>query len=199
MKVHTTKFSTIIILSLLAVVMTSAVCSAQEYSRKGQTELYGILQTMGGGKATTSGKNVGFDDTTVYGFGFGINITDHWNLNMDLLFGSTDLEPGGPLSTATSGDTSLWLWNINVDYNILSQRLTPLVTAGIGLFGMSGDFDNGASFSESNFSYNLGVGGRWDISDNLFLKAIYRITWHDLEGMDGPDFDGIMVSIGFKW
>lgn len=199
MKVHTTKFSTIIILSLLAFVMTSSVCSAQEYSRSGKSEIFGMFQTMGGGDASKTGLAFDFDDTTVYGFGFGYNIDNHWNLNTDLLFGSTDIDVSGSLATATKGDTDLWLWNVNLDYNFFEDRLTPLVTAGIGVFGMSGDFNNGRSFSESNFSYNLGVGGRWDISDNLFLKAIYRITWHDLEDMDGPDFDGVMFSIGYKW
>ena len=48
MEFHTKKFSTIIILSLLAFVMTSAVCSAQGGSRSGKTEIYGILETLSG-------------------------------------------------------------------------------------------------------------------------------------------------------
>jgi opacity protein-like surface antigen len=199
MKINTRNFSTIIILSLLAFVLTSAVSSAQEYSRKGQGEFYGILQTLGGGEATASDRWVEFDDTNVYGIGIGGNITDHWNVNMDFLFGSTDLEPGGPAATATSGDTNIWLWDINIDYNILNQRLTPLVTGGIGLLGFSGDFNNGSSFSESNFSYNLGVGGRWDVADNIFVKVVYKKIWTDLEDMDGPDFDGINLNVGLKF
>lgn len=199
MRVNTTKFFTITILSLLAFVMASSVCSAQVWSRSGKTEFFGTFQTMGGGDASATGIALDYDDTTVYGFGFGHNFDNHWNLNTDFLFGSTDVDVSGSLATATKGDFDLWLWNVNLDYNFFEDRLTPLVTAGIGLFGTSGDYDNGASFSESNFSYNLGVGGRWDISDNLFLKAIYRITFHDLENADGPDFDGVMVSIGYMF
>lgn len=197
MKVNKTKLFTISILSLLAFAMTSSICSAQD--RAGKTELFGTFQTMGGGDASMTGAKLDFDDTNVYGFGLGYNIDNHWNINTDLLFGSTDIDVSGPLPTATAGDTNLWLWNVNLDYNIFEGPLTPLVTVGIGLFGMDGDFNNGASFDESNFSYNWGVGGRWDISDDMLLKVIYRVTYHDLEDMDGPDFDGVMVSFGFKW
>ena len=197
MRNHTTKLSIVSIVSLLILVMTSGVCSAQD--RSGKTELFGTIQTMGGGDADMTGLAFDFDDTTVYGFGIGINLDNHWNLNTDFLFGSTDIDVSGPLATATKGDDDMWLWNVNLDYNIFEDPLTPLVTAGVGIFGHSGDFNNGASFSESNFSYNFGVGGRWDISDDMLLKVIYRITYTDLEHMDGPDFDGVMVSFGFKW
>lgn len=199
MKVYAKKFTIIIVLSLLVFVMASSVSSAQEYSRQGQGEFFGILQTLNGGEATASDRWVEFDDTIAYGIGIGGNITDHWNVSMDFLFGSTDLVPGGPAATATDGDTNLWLWDINVDYNILNQRLTPVVTGGIGLLGVSGDFNNGADFSESNFSYNLGAGGRYDVTDQIFVKLLYKKIWTDLESMDGPDFDGITLNVGYKF
>jgi opacity protein-like surface antigen len=194
MKVHTGKFSTIIILSLLAFVMTSAVCSAQEYSRKGKGEIFGMFQTMGSDTVheTLTGLDLPFefDSTTVYGLGIGYNSTDHWNVNMDLLFGST-------LAEVFTVDADYWLWDINVDYNIMANRLTPLVTAGIGLFNVSSD-DTGAS--ETNFSYNIGAGGRWDITDNILVKAVYRITWTEIEDTDESlQFDGVALSVAYMF
>ena len=186
MKVHKTKFFTITIVSLLAFVMVSGVCSAQD--RSGKTELFGTYQMMEG-DGDVLGVTVDFEGQ-VYGVGFGYNIDNHWNVNTDILFGSTDVEALG----IDIGDMDLWLWNVNVDYNILEGAVTPLVTAGIGLLGA--DF---GGVSETNFTYNWGVGGRWDISDNMLLKVIYRVTYHEFEGMDGPDFDGVMVSFGLKW
>ncbi|OHB83062.1 MAG: hypothetical protein A2Z38_04525 [Planctomycetes bacterium RBG_19FT_COMBO_48_8] len=143
MKFHTKKFSTIIILSLLAFVMTSAVCSAQEYSRKGKREIFGMIQMVDSMDATWTmfgipHYGVELDSTNIYGLGIGMNATDHWNLNMDLLFGSADGDfvisnikvPG------ISASADYFLWDINVDYNILAGRLTPLVTAGIGFANM---------------------------------------------------------------
>jgi len=194
MKVHTTKFFTITILSLLTFVMTSSVCIAQEWSRSRKTELFGTFQTMGGGESSGLGITAGFDDATVYGFGVGYNLDDHLNLNTDFLFGSTDYIATG-YGVTIEGDADLYLWNVNLDYNILEDRLTPVVTGGIGLFGLSG-----ADFEESNFSYNLGFGGRWDISDNFAVKALYKFTWTNLEDSDSKTrFDGVMVSLVYMF
>jgi opacity protein-like surface antigen len=199
MKVNTRRFLTIIILGLFVFVMTSEVCNAQ-YSRSGKSEIYGMIQTMDSTDASATGVKLDFDSTTVYGFGFGSNLTDHWNVNTDLLFGSTDIDVSGSRATATAGDTDYVLWDINVDYNIMTERLTPLVTAGIGLFNMNGDYNNGNSFSETNFSYNLGAGGRWDITDNILVKLLYRITWTKIEDTDDTcDFSGISLSVAYMF
>lgn len=191
---YTPKFSTVAVLCLLAFVMTNTICQAQEWGRKGKKEIYGIFQTMGGGEATGSGMTFDFDDTNVYGFGIGYNIDNHWNINTDFLFGSTDIDITG--AVATAGDSDLFLWDVNLDYNLLEDRLTPFVTIGIGIFSNSGDLNNGLSFSETNFSWNWGAGGRWDITDKIFLKAMYRFIYHDMEDLDGPDYDGVMISLG---
>jgi opacity protein-like surface antigen len=184
MKFHTKKFSTIIMLCLLAVVMTSSVCSAQG-SRSGRSEIYGILQTLSGWTETDpDGDKYGLDDAFVYGVGIGYNIDDHLNLNSDFAFGTQDFYGGG-------GSVTAFLWNVNLDYNILAEPLTPLVSGGVGLSTLSGD-----GVSESDFSYNLGVGGRWDITDNIFVKATYRMTW--ITDLD-VDEDGIFVGIGYMF
>ncbi len=213
MKVHTQKLSTIVIVSLLAFVMTSAVCSAQDYSRSGKMELFGMLQTVsswdmkfdfGGGLPNNSGWDL--DSTTLYGLGFGVNPTDHFNVNMDLLFGNSDGEfviPGVAVP-AHSTDADIFLWDLNVDYNILASRLTPLVTAGIGLANISVDTSIpgvvNSSADETNFSYNVGVGGRWDITDNILVKLVYRITWTEIEDSnDKQDFSGVALTVAYMW
>jgi opacity protein-like surface antigen len=204
MKVHTRRFLTIIILGLFVFVMTSEVCNAQ-YSRSGKSEIYGMIQTMSGNTSDFSSstytiENSGeFDDSTVFGFGIGSNFTDHWNVNMDLLFGSSDFtrirqRPG--YSSTSVGDCDLFFWDINVEYNVFADRLTPLVTGGIGL----ANFSIGSLISETDFTYNLGAGGRWDITDNIFVKALYRITWTELEdAKSNVDFDGICLSVGYMF
>lgn len=195
MKVHTTKFFTITILSLLAFVMTSSVCSAQEWSRNGKGQVFGIFQTMGGDSTTVGGgpQVNTLDDTTVYGLGIGADITDHWNVNMDLLFGSVDEVATHPTLLGYTKEHNIWLWDINVDYNIMKDRLTPVLSAGIGLINFS-------EWEESDFSYNLGAGARYDISDNFFIKAMYRITWTKMEDTDDAlQLDGFSVSIGYMF
>jgi opacity protein-like surface antigen len=94
------------------------------------------------------------------------------------------------------GDATIWLWNVNLDYNILRGRLTSFLTGGIGVFGWSGDWDAGGRFRECNFSHNLGVGGRWDITDNIALKVLCRAMWTEVEGADDPlQFDGVTANL----
>lgn len=202
MKFHTKKFSTIIILSLLAFVMTSAVCSAQEWSRSGKFEIFGILQTLSGDiekysstwfggtwlEHTVSGER-GFDDAFVYGAGLGYNITDHWNLNTDFVFGSQDYY-WKTESLETTESMNVFLWNVNVDYNILAEPLTPLVSGGLGYAVYSGDEDSVGT----SFTFNIGAGGRWDISENVFIKATYRMTW-----IETDDQNGIYLGVGYMF
>ncbi|MHC4323451.1 MAG: porin family protein [Planctomycetota bacterium] len=215
MKVHSKKFSTIMILSLMAFVMTSAVCSAQGYSRSGKTEIFGMVQTVGSIDVKFDNvpglpNNFGFeiDSTNIYGIGAGFNATDHWNVNMDILFGSADGEfviPGMVIPPGfVSVDSDYFLWDINVDYNILADRLTPLVTAGIGIARMDLEATIpgviSESSSESNFSYNIGAGGRWDITDNILVKLIYRITWTQIEDAnDKQEFEGVALSVAYMF
>ena len=212
MKGYTKKFLTIIILSLVAFVLTSDVCSAQGYSRGGKSEIFGLIQMVGGTDITFDMygiTDVGFelDSTNLYGFGIGWNVTDHWNINTDLLFGSADGDfvISGIKVPGLSVDADYFLWDINVDYNIFADRLTPLVTAGIGLANIdvslsASGYGNLVSASETDFSYNVGAGGRWDITDNILIKLVYRVTWTQLKDAEQKqDFSGVALSVAYMF
>jgi len=186
------RFLAVILLALLASLVASAA-GADEWSRKGKRDFYGVMQMMSSDTTTISGSSVSMevDKTTTYGFGFGANLDDHFNLNTDFLFGSTDVKGSNGV---TLSPTQI-LWDINLDYNILKNRLTPLVSAGIGFMNFSGD-----DYAETDFSYNLGVGARWDATNNLFVKAMYRWTWTKLQDTDsGVMFDGPMICVGLMF
>ena len=184
---------TIICLSLVVFIVTPIVCNAQEWSRKDKGEIFVLGQQMTGDTTTETitglGIEVEVDDTTVGGFGIGFNFHDHLNLNMDMFFGSTDLIIKGYGAT----DTDLLGMDFNLDYNILKSRFTPMITGGIGFINFSG-----SGFDETDFSYNLGAGFRWDITDHFLIKGIYRATWTELEDSDDSIMlDGISLSIGY--
>ncbi len=190
------RFLAIISFSLLALIMTSGICSAQEWSRKDKGEIFALGQTMGGDTTTGLGWDWEVDDTTVGGFGIGHNFHDYLNLNMDMFFGSTDLTGKGSGRTVKV-DTNLFGMDINLDYNILKGRFTPMITGGIGFINFSGDAGTNNS-SETDFSYNLGAGFRWDVTDHFLIKGIYRFTWTELEDTDDSILlDGVSLSIGY--
>ena len=187
---------TIICLSLVVFITTPIVCNAQNWSRKGKGEIFALGQYMSGDTTTGCGIEMEVDDTTVGGFGIGYNFLDHLNLNMDMFFGSTDLIGKGYGATVKV-DTDLIGMDVNLDYNILKSRFTPMITAGIGFINFDGDV-GGYDFNETDFSYNLGAGFRWDITDHFLVKGIYRATWTELEDTDDSIIlDGISLSIGY--
>jgi opacity protein-like surface antigen len=198
MKVFPAKFPTIVILLISASVMTPAICGTQEWSRGEKIEIYTASQYMGSVSTheTISGRKstLRIDSTFAFGVGVAYNVNDHLNLNSHLLYGATDVRMIGVGMMAVTEDTDLWIWDVNLDYNIMKGRLTPVITGGIGTIGFSG-----SGFSETDFSYNLGAGVRWDFSDKFFIKAIYKNTWTEIEDTDDRvDFDGVCVSVGFK-
>ena len=206
MKVQTTKLSTITIISLLVFTMTASLCNAQEWSRKGKAELFGSLRMVGSETIEYSYPVVlpvtfDIDSTIMYGFGFGYNLSDHWNINTDLLFGSADTDVKVANATVETEDMDYILWDINIDYNIWKSRFTPLVTAGIGLMDFGIDTTSSAGkVHESNYSSNLGAGVRWDIKDNLLLKIIYRSTWTDVQDADNDQrYDSFNVSVAYMF
>ena len=189
---------TIICLSIVAFITTSIVCNAQEWSRKGKGEIFALVQQMTGDTTTISGFEIEMeaDDTIVGGIGVGFNFHDHLNLNMDMFFGSTDLIVKGYGATVKA-DTNLLGIDVNLDYNILKSRFTPMITAGIGFINFNGDVV-GYDFTETDFSYNVGAGFRWDITDHFLIKGIYRVTWTELEDTDDSiTLDGISLSVGY--
>lgn len=206
MNVQIIKLSTVITISLLVFTMTANLCSAQEWSRKGKTEIFGTIQMMGSETvkySCTDELPVKFDmdSTYIYGFGFGYNLSDHWNINTDLLFGSADTDVKIVDVTVETPDMDYILWDINVDYNIWKSRFTPLVTGGIGLMDFGIDTTTHAGkVHESHFSSNLGAGIRWDVEDNLLLKVIYKSTWTDVHDADNDQrFDSVNLSVAYMY
>jgi opacity protein-like surface antigen len=182
---------------LLALILSSSMSNAQDWSRKGKGELYFLGQSMSGDTASGLGITLKLKDTYAGGFGFGINIIDYLNLNWDLIFGSMDITGKAQNIQINSSRGMIWGMDVNLDYNILKFKFTPLITGGLGFLGFSGSFDQ-FSFSETDLSYNLGVGFRWDIARHFFTKVLYRATWTKLKDTDKTImFAGPCLNIGF--
>jgi len=211
MNVRKTKLSHFAIIFLLVFTASVSLCSAQEYSRRGKTELFGTIQEMSSEEVLYPFTHIlpvrlEFDSTTVYGVGYGYNMTDHWNFNMDLLFGYADTDVKIVHEeidvTVESEEMDYILWDINFDYNIFKSRFTPLVTGGIGLmdYSINTKTTGVGEVNDTSFSYNLGAGVRWDVKDNLMLKVIYRSTWTEFRDADEDQrYEGVSVSFAYMF
>ena len=157
---------------------------------------------MGGDETTADADVFGeelkmnFDDAFAGGLGYGYNLNDHFNLNMDFFYGQSDTT-AHLLDMEVETETDMFGFDMNLDFNILKSRLTPLITAGIGWINFSGDFE-GFDFDETDFSYNVGAGVRWDVTNHFLIKAVYRSLWSELEDTEEAlRFDVISLSVGF--
>ena len=184
---------------VLSFVLMFKICEAQEWSRNGKGEIYALGQFLNGD--TTSGLGFTFELENVFagGIGVGYNFNDYINLNTDLLFTSMDITAEG-FGQKISSDTTVFIWDLNLDINILKKRFSPLITGGIGLIAFNGDWGPGFDFNETDFSYNVGGGFRWNITDHFLVKAVYKATWTRLEDADSSFLlDGIAVGIGYTF
>ena len=147
---------------------------------------------MGGDKTTGLGMDVLVDDNVVGGFGAGANI-DGFNLNLDFLFGSTTVTVGD-----SKLDTKLFCVDANLDYAPVRGPVSPMVTVGIGSVNFTDSLVSVEELSETDFSYNLGAGLRYDDMENhWFVSAMYRWYWTELQDTDDTlQLDGFYLNLG---
>lgn len=51
-----------------------------------------------------------------------------------------------------------------------------------------------------DFTYNLGIGARFDVSDTFAIHGIYRKTWFDYDqATSAIDWDTFQISLGWKF
>ncbi len=178
----------LVVAAILAIglLVASRACHAQ------YIEAFAVVQQMGGDETTGLGMDVLVDDNIVGGVGAGMNI-DGFNLNLDFLFGSTEVTIGD-----SKLDTKLFCVDANLDYSPLPGPVSPMVTAGIGSVNFSDSLVSIEEFSETDFSYNLGAGLRCVVRGRLLIKGIYRGTWTKIKSTDGSIlFDGFSASVGY--
>lgn len=181
---------------LFLFIITIEDCNADERSRTSKGEIFVFGQQMIGDTATGSGIDLEIEDAIAGGIGIGTNFNDFVNLNFDLFFTASDVIATG-YGNQIKGDTNIFGMDLNLDYNVLKFPFTPLITGGIGFINFNGDIE-GYPFDETDFSYNLGAGFRWDITEYVFVKGIYKSTWTELEDTDGAImFNGINFSFGY--
>lgn len=186
---HSSTLRPLTALAILAALATGSlqIAKAEDGIRQGKTEI------------TASGLYL-TGDADIFGGGLGVgyNFSDHWNLTVEGFGGSiegdfhafdTHVKTKG---TAFGGLASL-------EYNILKQRFTPFVTAGVGAFAFDIDGSNdevSVSGTDSGFAYGGGGGFRYDVSDHFMLKVSYRIFGTTSAGTDL--LHGIVASLGYK-
>lgn len=170
--------------------------------RQSGLEVYAVGSYYGGDTLTAGPVSMEIDPFPVGGIGVGINLSEHFNLGVDAYGGMATVR-GSMLGFQydVESDATVLGMDALLDYNILKTRFTPVLSGAFGFQSWSGDFGNSdSSFGELHWTAAIGAGVRWDPTDHLFVKALYRPTWTQFEDADGVSmFHSASLMIGFRF
>jgi outer membrane assembly lipoprotein YfiO len=174
------------------------------------------------------GSKLALDPAFGFGLGFGYNLTDKFALHLDGSWARADYQatiattdaggnPTGPTTAAGTLDTATVA--LNLSYYVLEGPLAPFLVGGIGWTFVDSNIPSGPpqgvcwydpwygyvctsyqnTYTRSYFSYNLGVGARWDVMSGLFLRGSVGLQWVDLGQAGSTDFLGGRLDLGYMF
>ena len=197
--------------------------------RKGRYEVtlqprYGASKDIDG----NGGSKLALDPAPGFGLGFGYNFTNKFALHLDGSWASSDYQAtiattdtdGKPTGSTTVGGTlDTATVALNLSYYILDGPLTPFLLGGIGWAFVDSNIPSGPpqgvcwydpwygyvctsyqnTYTRNYFSYNLGLGARWDVTAGFFLRGSVGWQWVDLGQAGTTDFMGGRLDLGYMF
>ena len=194
-------------------------------SRDGRFEASVLLAYQNGtDESSEGGSSLAIDSSAGWGVSFGWNWTAKLNLSYRLMANQPKyvavIVPEDPEELPQSFDhkMSKYSHQLNATYNLMRGPFTPFVAGGIGWTKLDSNIASGPpqtgcwwdpwwgyicfgewnTFSTSKFSYNLGVGVRWDINNAVFSRAAYSREFLSLKN-GSLNFDTVTVEVGLMF
>ena len=170
------------------------------------------------------GSTIDIDSSVGWGFGFGWNLTEKWNFSYRFSLNKPDysatIVPEDPEDPAQTIDykMSKSSHQFNVTYNFLRGPVTPYIQAGVGWTKLDSNIisrppttgcwwdpwwgyvcaTTWETYKTSEFTYNAGLGLRWDINPLIFLRGTYNRQFIKVDS-GNLDFDTVTLEGGFMW
>ena len=194
-------------------------------SRNGRFEAALVLPYQNSVSASDEeGSAVDVDSSMGWGFSLGWNWTEQVNLSYKYMMNKPKYEatfiPDDLVNSPVhiGYKMSKTSHQLNATYNILKRPLTPFIAGGVGYTKLNSNIPNGLdrpacwwdpwygyicstewnTFKASEFTYNVGVGLRWDFSDFMFTKAAYTKEFLSLD-KGSLDFDYLTLELGLMF
>ncbi len=190
--------SGLVLAACLTTLQAQVPWATEPFSRVGRGEVYGIAEYLHQGDTTYSSPSqlngavkLKLDDTGLGGFGAAFHFNDFFAVHADFLLGPATFHVEAPngASSTYGEDSFIHSGRFNLDWNMINRRLSPFITAGIGYQYMEIDQAHYYSqygyhhhhyrdyYSETDFTWNVGAGIRWNITDNLMIKLSGGAQW----------------------
>ena len=212
--------------TLLVLTVVSTAAQAQSASRAGKWE-FTLQPQYVHGTSFDTGHGSGGQVDSALGFGFGVayNLNRNFQLGGDFFWNQasyratqSDANTGAPLtgngtlSTSTIRFSGVW--------NMLDSDFTPLAMVGIGSTYVDTNIPSApptnscwwdpwwgyycGTYYPTRYayyvSYSAGLGARWDIDRNVFVRAMAIRQYLDASGSIGNiHTDQYRIDVGFKF
>lgn len=176
-----------------------------------------------GSESSDGLNNSSLDIDSGYGLGFsaGYNFTQHLALRFDGAWSRADYD--AVLDTENDGlvnishELSAFNGQFNGVWNILDGAFTPYLQAGIGWTYLDSNVTDGppstgcwwdpfwgyicsnfySTYSETNFSWNVGAGLRYEFGRGMFARGGWEQTHIDGGSGADPSFDAFRFELGW--
>ena len=192
-------------------------------ARDGRWEASILLNSQfGADKEFEGGSSLEIDSKTGWGITVGYNLSSKWNVAYKLSVNnpgySATIVPNDddPAETQTIDyKMSKNTHQLNVTYNFMDKAFTPFVQAGIGMTRLDSNIpssppqfncwwdpwwgyicvEDWKTFATTKFSYNLGLGVRWDFRNVFFSRASYNREFVSVKS-GSLNFDTATLEMG---
>jgi len=214
---------TILTAALAAAALLAAASTQADRGRnwEGTLQIIGTSSESSGGDG---GSSIDFDSATGWAFGIAYNFNEHFGIGFDGSFVRPDYtavivpEDDDPFSI--SHEASVFNGALNGTWNILKGDFTPYVQLGLGWTNIDSNVADGppttgcwwdpwwgyicsnffSTYNDTRFSWNAGLGLRYDFQNRIFLKgSVNRIFIDGSQDAADPEFDMWKIEFGYRF
>jgi opacity protein-like surface antigen len=206
--------------------MSVAAPASAQYAGRGAGWEFGVdaVYLDGADIDFEGGSQVSTDDELGFTLTFGYRFNPH--LELQFAFDWTVVDYDARLQSAlvpalsipVTGELEAVTPRVNVNYNFLPGAFTPYVTGGIGWSFIDTNIPNSqvevgcwwdpwygqicapyqSTQTSDEFTYQAGVGVRWDFSRGFSMRLGYEKHWYDYSNATStPDFDQLKLGVTF--
>ncbi len=164
--------------------------------------------------------SLAINDDYGFGFNFGYNFTNNWALGFEMNFLSprytlTNVPDDGSPTESFSHKMDMFNGMVKGTYNLIDGPITPFVDLSLGFSYLDSNVKDGPSYcypdwwwgwvcysntaDTTRLNYGGGLGVRWDISHDIFMRASYSVMMIDASNVSDPIFDMGRLEIGWRY